>query len=41
MHITYLQSEGTDLVAMRDIMERVGHANYETTIGYTHRQTKQ
>ncbi|MDY4761619.1 tyrosine-type recombinase/integrase [Streptococcus thoraltensis] len=38
MHITYLQSEGTDL-AMRDIMERVGHANYETTIGYTHRQT--
>ncbi|MHC3376980.1 hypothetical protein [Ligilactobacillus equi] len=33
-----LAKRNTDL-AMRDIMERVGHANYETTIGYTHRQT--
>lgn len=34
MHITYLQSEGMK-VAIKEIMERVGHANYETTMLYT------
>ncbi|WP_236560007.1 tyrosine-type recombinase/integrase [Streptococcus halichoeri] len=38
MHITYLQSAGMEL-AMRDIMERVGHTNFETNMGYTHKQT--
>lgn len=38
MHITSLQSEAMDL-AMRDIMEHIGHANYETTIVYTYIQT--
>lgn len=33
MHITYLQSEGMK-VAIKEIMERVGHANYETTMLY-------
>ena len=37
MHITYLQSEGMK-VAIKEIMERVGHANYETTMLYTHSQ---
>ena len=37
MHITYLQSEGMS-VAIKEIMERVGHANYETTMSYTHSQ---
>ncbi|HFR2763492.1 TPA: tyrosine-type recombinase/integrase [Streptococcus agalactiae] len=37
MHITYLQSEGMS-VAIKEIMERVGHANYETTMLYTHSQ---
>lgn len=37
MHITYLQSEGMS-VAIKEIMERVGHANYETTMLYTHHQ---
>ncbi|MFU2181771.1 tyrosine-type recombinase/integrase [Streptococcus pluranimalium] len=37
MHITYLQSAGMEL-AVKDIMERVGHANFETTMGYTHKQ---
>lgn len=37
MHITYLQSEGMS-VAIKGIMERVGHANYETTMLYTHHQ---
>lgn len=35
MHITYLQSEGMS-IAIKEIMERVGHANYETTMLYTH-----
>lgn len=37
IHITYLQSEGMK-VAIKEIMERVGHANYETTMLYTHSQ---
>nr|WP_254058937.1 tyrosine-type recombinase/integrase [Streptococcus ruminicola] len=37
MHITYLQSEGMK-VAIKEIIERVGHANYETTMLYTHSQ---
>lgn len=37
MHITYLQSEGMS-VAIKEIMDRVGHANFETTMVYTHRQ---
>ncbi len=37
MHITYLQSEGMK-VAIKEIMERVEHANYETTMLYTHSQ---
>ncbi|MGT2866470.1 tyrosine-type recombinase/integrase [Streptococcus fryi] len=36
MHISYLQSEEMT-IAISDVMARVGHANYETTMGYTHR----
>lgn len=36
MHITYLQS-GDSGVTIREVMERVGHANFETTMGYTHK----
>lgn len=36
MHITYLQSEDMS-VKINDIMSRVGHANYETTVVYTHK----
>ena len=35
MHITYLQ-RGESPVALKEIMERVGHLNPETTMGYTH-----
>ncbi|MGT2895047.1 tyrosine-type recombinase/integrase [Streptococcus entericus] len=36
MHITYLQS-GDSGIAIREVMERVGHAHFETTMGYTHK----
>ena len=36
MHISYLQSEEMS-VKINDIMSRVGHANYETTMVYTHK----
>ncbi|HEW9720593.1 TPA: site-specific integrase [Streptococcus pneumoniae] len=35
MHISYLQSNEMH-IAVKDIMTRVGHANFETTMGYTH-----
>lgn len=35
MHITYLQ-RGDAPVPLKAIMERVGHVNPETTMGYTH-----
>ncbi|MBY4977261.1 tyrosine-type recombinase/integrase [Streptococcus suis] len=35
MHITYLQ-RGDAPVPLKEIMERVGHVNPETTMGYTH-----
>ncbi|HFH7683128.1 hypothetical protein V2U79_05270 [Streptococcus agalactiae] len=38
MHITYLQSSEMS-IAIRDVMARVGHANYETTMIYTHKQS--
>ncbi|MGT2785522.1 tyrosine-type recombinase/integrase [Streptococcus merionis] len=36
MHITYLQN-GNSGVALKEIMERVGHVNVETTVIYTHK----
>ncbi|MGC4431460.1 tyrosine-type recombinase/integrase, partial [Streptococcus suis] len=36
MHISYLQSKEMS-IKISDIMSRVGHANYETTMVYTHK----
>lgn len=36
MHITYLQNSNSG-VALKEIMDRVGHVNVETTMGYTHK----
>ena len=36
MHISYLQSREMQ-ISLKDIMSRVGHENFETTMGYTHK----
>lgn len=36
MHISYLQSREMQ-ISLKDVMSRVGHANFETTMGYTHK----